>query len=71
MDIPNLLFNESNGFCHISILTNCEIDKIVTFIIEITDGPEKGRTIHLDFDIATAQSLKKHLAWNIAHLKSI
>ena len=71
MDIPNLLFSDYESITRTSIDVRNVGVMIVRFNIELTDGPEEGRVIELDFDIATAQALKKHLAWNIAHAKII
>ena len=71
MNIPNLLFSDCEGITLTSIDVRNIGVMIVRLNIELTDGPEEGRVIELDFDIATAQALKKHLAWNIAYAKSM
>ena len=71
MDLPNLIFRDFDGLTHTSIEVVKAEEMIVRINIELTDGPNSGDVIELDFDVSTAQALKKHLAWNIANAKSI
>jgi len=69
---PNLKFHSDDN-TDIQIIASDDdgIRPLISFEIFINANTEREKYVNCSFDIATAQALKKHLGWVIAHAKSI